>query len=290
MIKNKLVFVLLVFLSFPFGCYAKKIDVAGIDPVELIQALYARAQPVSAAEWEIYSDVMLTKEEAQSLVGNTIDRLYGKELKISVLAKGDKNEIESLFYNNLNGDNAAEEAVGMLREGKSIDEIRKVGLSKLQESALLKMIPYVNVKRMINVMSDAGATFIYNVLYQPDDQEMLLSEFIKKCKNPDYTMDDSYKERLVAMNIMTLDGEIFSYLKIGVPKFEAQLDVLNVLGQGKESAFFSGMGKGKEKRSSSGPYALVEFVYDQSEEEVYLTGFLIYMRWLKITIQYCLMN
>ena len=117
--KNKNVYAILLALVISVismsGAMAGK-NIEGVDRAELVQALYKRAK-VQGHGWMARGPSELSLEEAQSLVGQYLDYLHGKAMKIQIPSETDGNEIETWLYNRDNGSNAAEEIVDMLLKG-----------------------------------------------------------------------------------------------------------------------------------------------------------------------------
>lgn len=103
-----------------------KVNIAGLDKVELFAALYNHAQPLGMGFMQ-YDPTPLTREEAEKLMARGDDatamfslgsrgRLYfdyvkGRPLKIDLT--GD--EMDTYLYNRDQGDGAAEAVVAALR-------------------------------------------------------------------------------------------------------------------------------------------------------------------------------
>jgi hypothetical protein len=87
------------------------IDIAGLDPVDVIQALYSRARPLGLG-WAEFKDGELPRSEAESLVGEHLDYLHGRVMKVRVF---DGKVIRADLYDRDNGVGAAQEAVDRVR-------------------------------------------------------------------------------------------------------------------------------------------------------------------------------
>jgi hypothetical protein len=87
-------------------------DISGLDPVDVIRALYARAQsPGMGSLHRISGD--LPREEAEKLVGVRLDYLHGRVMKVKV---GDGEVRGANLYERDNGDGVIEAVINALRK------------------------------------------------------------------------------------------------------------------------------------------------------------------------------
>ena len=107
----------IVFISVSTQLFAKtnKVDISGLDKVEILQALFDRAQPVGMGYIHYDKNHKLSQKDAQRILeeeDGDADYIFGRYMKVDV--SGD--QLETWEYNSENGDNVAEEIIQELRK------------------------------------------------------------------------------------------------------------------------------------------------------------------------------
>ena len=104
------------------------VNIEGIDRVTLVQALYNNAKAKGFGTLH-YNSKDMSYELAKLLVGDYMDYVGGRVLKIKVPREGEGNELRTAMYNRENGNMAAEDLIESLRKNMGT-AIKKPHLNK----------------------------------------------------------------------------------------------------------------------------------------------------------------
>jgi hypothetical protein len=203
---NKIIFaVVVLFSSFSF---AGTKDITGVNRAKLIQALYKRAKVQGYGVLQ-FDRGELSDAEALSLVGQGIDYLHGKVMKIRVPAEGQGNEIDTWGYNRDNGENAAEQVVDALLKSGSVADAAATGPAHADP----EIVELKNGATYPAALALIGITRVRSLARSSELQDLLaLYELTMKCRNPSHKFFGNLGERLKSLGLVEQDGSIQDYI------------------------------------------------------------------------------
>ncbi len=103
--------VLLLLFVAPVAFSMDKVDISGLDKIELVKALYDRAKVQGMGICQQHSGSLSDSEVSKALAKNYIDYLNGRVMKVDL--SGDS--LDTWLYNRDNGPEAAEIVIQKLR-------------------------------------------------------------------------------------------------------------------------------------------------------------------------------
>jgi hypothetical protein len=114
----KILSLIFIFLISCFNAFSMhKCDIKGLDKKEVLKALFASAKPLGLGFMHYVKDQELTNDEIEKIINHKyepcwVDYLHGRLMKVDF--SGDI--LDTWAYNRDNGENAAENAIEMLRK------------------------------------------------------------------------------------------------------------------------------------------------------------------------------
>lgn len=192
------------------SAFAEKISIGLADRARLIQALHSHSR-VAPGAWmnPHFEPFAITYEEAKALVGQKLEYVYGRVMRVYVPAESEGDVMEEFGYDVDNGLGAAERIVDHLRFGglllKEAVSWAKLGTEQVTLGSGIVMpkelfrIGWAQVRELM-VSSHKG------------DRDMF-GHLVRKVKlGRDYNVNGNYRIQMVNKGLLTKTWDVPEYL------------------------------------------------------------------------------
>jgi hypothetical protein len=156
-----------------------------------------------------YDREKLSPDEAKALVGQHIDYLHGKVMKITVPAEGQGDEIETWLFDRDNGEGAVDEVVRVLQNSGTVKAAVATGPAPEET----KMARLKNGTIMTQAIAADGIARISSLLHSMDMQDALaFYELVEKSRNPKHKFFGDLGDYLESKGLVQ-DGDVAPYIR-----------------------------------------------------------------------------